>query len=80
MQVLNQDETPLIYSLVFGNGVVNDATSVVIFNAVQNFDLSRITSDAFQLVGNFFYLFVTSTFLRAGVSLHVYISMCTEHL
>ncbi|MFS7941836.1 putative cation/H+ exchanger, cation/H+ exchanger, CPA1 family, sodium/solute symporter superfamily [Helianthus anomalus] len=70
LQVLNQDETPLLYSLVFGEGVVNDATSVVIFNAVQHFDLSRITtSDAFHLIGNFFYLFVTSTFLGVGAGL-----------
>ncbi|KAL2229820.1 UNVERIFIED_CONTAM: Sodium/hydrogen exchanger 1 [Sesamum indicum] len=64
LQVLNQDETPLLYSLVFGEGVVNDATSVVLFNAVQNFDLSHInTSVAFQLIGNFIYLFITSTVL-----------------
>ncbi|KAK4405643.1 Sodium/hydrogen exchanger 1 [Sesamum angolense] len=64
LQVLNQDETPLLYSLVFGEGVVNDATSVVLFNAVQNFDLSHInTTIAFQLVGNFIYLFITSTVL-----------------
>ncbi|XP_073025525.1 sodium/hydrogen exchanger 2-like isoform X1 [Primulina eburnea] len=64
LQVLNQDETPLLYSLVFGEGVVNDATSVVLFNAVQNFDLSNINAAvALQLVGNFFYLFVTSTVL-----------------
>ncbi|MFS8030546.1 putative cation/H+ exchanger, cation/H+ exchanger, CPA1 family, sodium/solute symporter superfamily [Helianthus anomalus] len=70
LQVLNQDETPLLYSLVFGEGVVNDATSVVIFNAVQHFDLSGFTtSDAFNLVGNFFYLFVTSTFLGACAGL-----------
>ncbi|KAL6532268.1 hypothetical protein OROGR_014238 [Orobanche gracilis] len=61
--VLNQDETPLLYSLVFG-GVVNDATSVVLFNAVQNFDLSNInTAVALELVGNFFYLFISSTVL-----------------
>ncbi|KAL2942980.1 Sodium/hydrogen exchanger 4, partial [Bienertia sinuspersici] len=29
LQVLNQDDTPLLYNLVFGEGVVNDATSVV---------------------------------------------------
>ncbi|KAL8257450.1 hypothetical protein R6Q59_029491 [Mikania micrantha] len=70
LQVLNQDQTPLLYSLVFGEGVVNDATSVVIFNAVQNFDLSQITTAvAFQLIGNFFYLFVTSTLLGAGAGL-----------
>ncbi|KAI3703661.1 hypothetical protein L1987_73853 [Smallanthus sonchifolius] len=70
LQVLNQDQTPLLYSLVFGEGVVNDATSVVIFNAVQNFDLSQITTAvAFQLIGNFFYLFITSTLLGAGSGL-----------
>ncbi|KAK9161455.1 hypothetical protein Syun_007796 [Stephania yunnanensis] len=64
LQVLNQDETPLLYSLVFGEGVVNDATSVVLFNAVQNFDLTHInTKILFQLTGNFLYLFVISTFL-----------------
>ncbi|PIN14378.1 Sodium/hydrogen exchanger protein [Handroanthus impetiginosus] len=65
-QVLNQDETPLLYSLVFGEGVVNDATSVVLFNAVQNFDLSHInTTVALQLIGNFIYLFISS--LALGV-------------
>jgi NhaP-type Na+/H+ or K+/H+ antiporter len=39
--VLNQDETPLLYSLVFGEGVVNDATSVVLFNAIENLDIYR---------------------------------------
>ncbi|CAA2991501.1 sodium hydrogen exchanger 2-like [Olea europaea subsp. europaea] len=64
LQVLNQDETPLLYSLVFGEGVVNDATSVVLFNAVQNFDLTHTnTTIALELVGNFLYLFITSTIL-----------------
>lgn len=64
LQVLNQDETPLLYSLVFGEGVVNDATSIVLFNAVQNFDLSNINSAVvLQLFGNFFYLFILSTLL-----------------
>lgn len=64
LQVLNQDETPLLYSLVFGEGVVNDATSVVLFNAIQSFDLSHFNSSiALQFVGNFFYLFITSTVL-----------------
>ncbi|GKV39030.1 hypothetical protein SLEP1_g46865 [Rubroshorea leprosula] len=64
LQVLNQDETPLLYSLVFGEGVVNDATSVVLFNAIQSFDLSHLNSGvALQLVGNFMYLFISSTVL-----------------
>ncbi|GAV63399.1 Na_H_Exchanger domain-containing protein [Cephalotus follicularis] len=64
LQVLNQDETPLLYSLVFGEGVVNDATSVVLFNAIQSFDLSHINlSIVLQFFGNFLYLFISSTLL-----------------
>ncbi|KAJ9171880.1 hypothetical protein P3X46_015184 [Hevea brasiliensis] len=70
LQVLNQEETPLLYSLVFGEGVVNDATSVVLFNAIQRFDLSHITSSiAMQLFGSFVYLFATSTLLGVAVGL-----------
>uniref|UniRef100_A0A5B6Z7X6 Sodium/hydrogen exchanger n=1 Tax=Davidia involucrata TaxID=16924 RepID=A0A5B6Z7X6_DAVIN len=64
LQVLNQDETPLLYSLVFGEGVVNDATSVVLFNAIQSFDLNHINSSiVLQFIGNFLYLFIASTLL-----------------
>ncbi|XP_011032540.1 PREDICTED: sodium/hydrogen exchanger 1-like [Populus euphratica] len=64
LQVLNQDETPLLYSLVFGEGVVNDATSVVLFNAIQSFDLTNINAaTAWDFVRNFFYLFLASTLL-----------------
>ncbi|MED6111215.1 monovalent cation:H+ antiporter, CPA1 (nhx1) [Stylosanthes scabra] len=70
LQVLNQDETPLLYSLVFGEGVVNDATSVVLFNAIQSFDLNQIDpSIALQFIGNFLYLFLTSTLLGVGAGL-----------
>ncbi|CAN4111224.1 unnamed protein product [Withania somnifera] len=70
LQVLHQDETPLLYSLVFGEGVVNDATSVVLFNAIQNFDLSSVNpSIALSFLGNFFYLFLASTLLGAATGL-----------
>ncbi|XP_058740586.1 sodium/hydrogen exchanger 1-like [Vicia villosa] len=64
LQVLNQDETPLLYSLVFGEGVVNDATSVVLFNAIKSFDLERLDHGlALKFFGNFLYLFIASTML-----------------
>ncbi|PKI59448.1 hypothetical protein CRG98_020207 [Punica granatum] len=70
LQVLSQDEKPLLYSLVFGEGVVNDATSVVIFNALQKFDLSRITSGvALRFAASLSYLFLTSTLLGVAVGL-----------
>ncbi|KAM4102770.1 hypothetical protein ACJW30_06G027300 [Castanea mollissima] len=68
LQVLHQDETPLLYSLVFGEGVVNDATSVVLFNAIQKLDVSRVNGRTMlHVIGDFFYLFLISTAL--GVTL-----------
>ncbi|XVF30873.1 hypothetical protein REPUB_Repub16aG0095200 [Reevesia pubescens] len=70
LQVLNQDETPLLYSLVFGEGVVNDATSVVLFNAIQSFDLTNINARiALKFIGSFLYLFLASTLLGVVVGL-----------
>lgn len=70
LQVLNQDETPLLYSLVFGEGVMNDASSVVLFNAIQDLDLSEINAmKIVTLVGKFIYLFLTSTLLGIAVGL-----------
>lgn len=70
LQVLDQEETPLLYSLVFGEGVVNDATSVVLFNAITKFDLSHFnTLTALQFAANFLSLFLFSTFLGVLVGL-----------
>jgi sodium/hydrogen exchanger 8 len=69
LKVLSQDETPLLYSIVFGEGVVNDATSIVLFNAVQSLDISNIDAlTALNLLGTFLYLFLTSTALGIAVS------------
>ncbi|XP_051125669.1 sodium/hydrogen exchanger 4-like [Andrographis paniculata] len=70
LQVLNQDESPLLYSLVFGEGIVNDATSVVLFNAVQKLQVDKIDgSTVLQVIGDFLYLFSTSTALGIGMGL-----------
>ncbi|KAK9268573.1 hypothetical protein L1049_000327 [Liquidambar formosana] len=61
LQVLNQDKTPFLYSVVFGEGVVNDATSIVLFNAVQSLDFSNIGAlTALELLWTFLYLFFTT--------------------
>lgn len=70
LQVLNQDDTPFLYSAVFGEGVVNDATSIVLFNSVQSLDFSNIDGlTALKLLGTFLYLFFTSTALGLAVGL-----------
>ncbi|XVF31286.1 hypothetical protein REPUB_Repub16aG0132800 [Reevesia pubescens] len=64
LQVLNQDETPFLYSVVFGEGVVNDATSIVLFNSVQSIDFNNIdATKTLKLLGTFLYLYFTSTIL-----------------
>lgn len=72
--MLNQEETPLLYSLVFGEGVVNDATSVVLFNAITKFNPSDMNLNiALDFTGNFFSLFVLSTLLGVSVSLQYFL-------
>ena len=49
---------------------MNDATSVVLFNAVQKLDVSRVDGrTTLHVVGDFLYLFSTSTALGVIVSL-----------
>lgn len=48
--------------------MVNDATSVVLFNAVQKLDVSRLSGKTFSVIGEFLYLFITSTGLGVIVS------------
>lgn len=68
-QVLSQEETPFLYSIVFGEGVVNDATSIVLYNAVQSLNFNNIDAKVtLNLLGNFLYLFFTSTALGIAVS------------
>ncbi|KAL9430803.1 hypothetical protein AB3S75_026072 [Citrus x aurantiifolia] len=69
LQVLNQEDTPLLYSLVFGEGVVNDATSIVLFNAIQKFSVHITPDTVMQFTGSFLYLFSLSTLLGIAVGL-----------
>eukprot|EP00850_Spirogloea_muscicola_P011132 SM000068S20564 [mRNA] locus=s68:119990:125089:- [translate_table: standard] len=64
LQILDQNETPFLYALVFGEGVVNDAASVVLFRAIQSYDFNTFGVVKFlSIVASFSYLFLTSTAL-----------------
>ena len=68
LHILHQDETPLLHSLVLGEGVVNDATSVVHFNVVQKIHVESIYGlTALRVFENFLYLFSTSTILKIAI-------------
>ncbi|CAI5504896.1 unnamed protein product [Closterium sp. Naga37s-1] len=73
-QVLDQEEQPLVYSLVFGEGVVNDATSIVLFRAVQQLALSPAAhalslATLLNVLSDFLYLFTASTLLGVALGL-----------
>lgn len=49
---------------------MNDATSVVLFNAVQKIDVDKLNGRiGLRVIGDFLYLFSTSTALGVAVSL-----------
>lgn len=52
---------------------MNDATSVVLFNAIQKIDVTQLNGKAgLRLIVDFLYLFSTSTVLGVTVSLNVH--------
>lgn len=71
LQILDQEATPMLYSLVFGEGVVNDATSIVLLKAIQKMSGAvQLTGGALsELLINFSQLFVFSLILGVGVGL-----------
>jgi len=41
VSMLKPKKTPKLFSLVFGEGIVNDAVSIILFNTINNFALSE---------------------------------------
>lgn len=77
LQVLDQGRMPLLFSLAFGEGVINDATSVVLLGAVNKIfpgddHTSRLSwGVAAGILGQFAYLFITSFALGAASGLGI---------
>eukprot|EP00198_Chlamydomonas_reinhardtii_P007545 XP_001696882.1 cation/hydrogen exchanger, NhaP-type [Chlamydomonas reinhardtii] len=74
LSVLDGERHPLLYSLLFGEGVVNDATAIVLLGSVSNlnaFDESQALglSGLWALALQFLRLFVLSTALGLGVGM-----------
>jgi len=71
--VLRPESHPALYSIVLGEGVLNDATSVALLNAVgllhDNAELSASTAAWISLT--FLYLFAASCALGLGAGLGV---------
>ncbi|KAG0457646.1 hypothetical protein HPP92_022803 [Vanilla planifolia] len=70
LHVLSQDQTPRLYSLLFGEGVVNDATAVVFFKVFRKINVSKIGGGvAFHVLWDFLWLFLASTAFGVAIGL-----------
>lgn len=59
ISIIKYDEQPKLFSLVFGEGIVNDAVAIILFTTVSNTTtFTAVTPLA--IVGNFFALFLGS--------------------
>ena len=82
LQVLEQDRAPLLFNLVFGEGVINDATTVALLRTVQ---VDRPSSQALfyhELLVNRSWAgpWTTSTGTTGRVMMAASSSRCTKNL
>ncbi|KAL3143986.1 hypothetical protein ABBQ32_003794 [Trebouxia sp. C0010 RCD-2024] len=71
LQVLDKDRSPILFSLVFGEGVINDAAGVALLRAIQELgdEPSLTVRTAILITFSFLYLFVASGLLGAAFGL-----------
>jgi len=72
VSILKYEVQPKIYSLVFGEGIVNDAVSIILFDTVAAFSSGHHHLSAgtpLEISGEFLLLFVMSLVIGAFFSL-----------
>ncbi len=73
LALVRQEEYPVLNSVLFGEGIVNDATAIILFNSIRS-SLQGGRGSAFGLTAlrigfDFLYLFLLSIAVGAGLSL-----------
>lgn len=75
LQVLNPDKSPLLHSLVFGEGVVNDASSIVLLRSIRKYYRRKdgvddvLVDTISSIFYSFFMTFTFSAFIGVSVGL-----------
>jgi NhaP-type Na+/H+ or K+/H+ antiporter len=62
ISMINYNEQPKLFSIVYGEGVFNDIVSIILFNTVQGFkaDFNFTATSPFKILGSFFALALAS--------------------
>ena len=61
ISMVNYDEQPKLYSLLFGEGVVNDCVTIIIYNSVTKFEGTEMSAGtSFKILLDFILLSVLS--------------------
>jgi NhaP-type Na+/H+ or K+/H+ antiporter len=73
LQVLNPDKSPLLHSLVFGEGVVNDASSIVLLRSIRKYyrRMDGVDDVLFQTISSIFYSFFSTFTFSAFIGISV---------
>ena len=67
ISMVSYNEQPMLFSLLFGEGVVNDIVTIIIFNAVNNFSGQELTvGTSMKIISDFFVLSICS--LAIGIT------------
>jgi sodium/hydrogen exchanger 8 len=61
LSIVREEEAPSIFSVLFGEGIVNDAIAIILFKSVQQIDFDNIESWTIPLfAGQFAYNLIVS--------------------
>jgi len=64
ISIVKYEEQPKLFSIIFGEGIVNDAVAIILFNTVSKYTGSNVeeftASTPFKIIGDFLLLGVAS--------------------
>ena len=71
ISIINYDAQPKLFSLVFGEGITNDAVSIILFNTILKYTVEEeFTYDTpVVIIGNFLSLGLFSLLIGIGIAL-----------
>lgn len=82
ISIIKYDEQPRLFSLVFGEGIVNDAVAIILFTTISGFvednNATFTASTPFVIFGDF--LLLTLISISIGVGCGLLASFLLKHL